>query len=137
MDGVELHQHGYLFLLDNEHDVERFRAALALQHTLGVPSRELSVDEALNIVPQVDPEGLLATFCELDGYVTPEDVVRWRTRYEREAELRGHVDRCRRRAHRRRAGETEGRSPRTRRLLRGRMVERGRRDGRRRHPRTG
>ena len=32
MDGVELHQHGYLFLLDNEGDVERFRAALALQH---------------------------------------------------------------------------------------------------------
>ena len=81
MDGVELHQHGYLFLLDNEHDVERFRAALALQHTLGVPSRELSVDEALGIVPQVDPEGLLAaTFCELDGYVTPEDVVQWYAR---------------------------------------------------------
>jgi sarcosine oxidase subunit beta len=81
MDGVELHQHGYLFLLDNEHDVERFRVALALQHTLGVPSRELSVDEALGIVPQVDPEGLLAaTFCELDGYVTPEDVVQWYAR---------------------------------------------------------
>ena len=78
MDGVELHQHGYLFLLDNEADVERFRAALALQHRLGVPSRELSVDEALAIVPQLDPEGLLAaTFCELDGYVTPEDVVQW------------------------------------------------------------
>jgi sarcosine oxidase subunit beta len=78
MDGVELHQHGYLFLLDNEGDVERFRAALALQHSLGVPSRELSVDEALAIVPQLDPEGLLAaTFCELDGHVTPEDVVQW------------------------------------------------------------
>ena len=47
MDGVELRQHGYLFLLDNDADVERFRAALALQHALGVPSRELSVDEAL------------------------------------------------------------------------------------------
>lgn len=81
MDGVELHQHGYLFLLDNEPDVERFRAALALQHQLGVPSRELSVDEALGIVPQVEPEGLLAaTFCELDGYVTPEDVVQWYAR---------------------------------------------------------
>jgi sarcosine oxidase subunit beta len=81
MDGIELHQHGYLFLLDNAEDVERFRTALALQHRLGVPSRELSVDEALGIVPQIDPEGLLAaTFCELDGYVTPEDVVQWYAR---------------------------------------------------------
>ena len=81
MDGVELQQHGYLFLLDNEADVERFRAALALQHALGVPSRELSVDEALAIVPQIDPDGLLAaTFCELDGYVSPEDVVQWYAR---------------------------------------------------------
>jgi sarcosine oxidase, subunit beta len=81
MHGVELHQHGYLFLLDNSADVERFRAALALQHGLGVPSRELSVDEALAIVPQIDPEGLLAaTFCELDGYVSPEDVVQWYAR---------------------------------------------------------
>jgi glycine/D-amino acid oxidase-like deaminating enzyme len=81
MDGVELHQHGYLFLLDNLDDVERFRAALALQHRLGVPSRELSVDEALAIVPQLEPEGLLAaTFCELDGYISPEDVVQWYAR---------------------------------------------------------
>ena len=81
MDGVELHQHGYLFLLDDPEDVERFRAALALQHSLGVPSRELSVDEALAIVPQLDPEGLLAaTFCELDGHVTPEEVVQWYAR---------------------------------------------------------
>lgn len=81
MDGVELRQHGYLFLLDNEPDVERFRAALALQHSLGVPSRELSVEEALAVVPQLAPDGLLAaTFCELDGYVTPEDVVQWYAR---------------------------------------------------------
>jgi sarcosine oxidase subunit beta len=81
MDGVVLHQDGYLFLLDNEGDVERFRAALALQHSLGVPSRELSVDEAIAIVPQLEPEGLLAaTFCELDGHVTPEDVVQWYAR---------------------------------------------------------
>ena len=86
MDGVELHQHGYLFLLDNKGDVERFRAALALQHSLGVPSRELSVDEALAIVPQLAPDGLLAaTFCELDGHVTPEDVVQW---YARELDVR-------------------------------------------------
>jgi sarcosine oxidase, subunit beta len=86
MDGIDLRQDGYLFLLDRAEDVERFQDALALQHRLGVPSRELSVPEALAIVPQLDPEGLLAaTFCELDGYATPEAVVQW---YAREVDVR-------------------------------------------------
>jgi sarcosine oxidase subunit beta len=81
MEGIDLRQDGYLFLLDNEADVERFQAALALQHSLGVPSRELSVEEALEIVPQLDPDGLLAaTYCDLDGYATPEAVVQWYAR---------------------------------------------------------
>jgi sarcosine oxidase subunit beta len=81
MEDIDFRQHGYLFLLDRKDDVDRFQAALALQHRLGVPSQELSVDEALAIVPQVDPEGLLAaTYCELDGYASPESVVQWYTR---------------------------------------------------------
>ena len=48
---------------------------------LGVPSRELSVEEALAIVPQLDAGGLLAaTYCELDGYASPESVVQWYAR---------------------------------------------------------
>ncbi len=81
MDGIDFRQHGYLFLLDSPEDVERFQAALALQHALGVPSRELSVEEACELVPQLDPEGLVAaTFCDLDGYATPEAVVQWYAR---------------------------------------------------------
>src|SRR4051794_35419383 len=81
MDGIELRQYGYLFLLDSAKDLAVFQKALALQHGLGVPSRELSVDEALEIVPQLDPDGLLgATFCELDGYCSPESVVQWYAR---------------------------------------------------------
>lgn len=86
MEGIDLRQHGYLFLLDAEADVARFQDALALQHSLGVPSRELSVTEALEIVPQLEPDGLLAaTYCELDGYATPETVVQW---YARGADVR-------------------------------------------------
>src|SRR5205814_9643618 len=59
MEDIDLRQHGYLFLLDNEGDVERFQRALALQHRLGVPSRELSVDEALELVPQLDVDGIV------------------------------------------------------------------------------
>lgn len=81
MDGIDFRQHGYLFLLDRDEDVGQFREALTLQKRLGVPSRELSVDEALAIVPQLDPEGLLAaTYCELDGYASPESVVQWYAR---------------------------------------------------------
>jgi sarcosine oxidase subunit beta len=81
MEGIDLRQHGYLFLLDNEADLARFQAALAVQHSLGVPSRELSVTEALEIVPQIEPDGLLAaTYCDLDGYATPETVVQWYAR---------------------------------------------------------
>ncbi len=81
MDGIDFRQHGYLFLLDRDEDVASFREALALQHRLGVPSRELSVDEALAIVPQLSAEGLLAaTYCELDGYASPESVVQWYAR---------------------------------------------------------
>lgn len=81
MEGIDLRQHGYLFLLDNEADLARFQDALAVQHSLGVPSRELSIEEALAIVPQLDPAGLLAaTYCDLDGYATPETVVQWYAR---------------------------------------------------------
>ena len=81
MDGIDHRRYGYLFLLDRAEDVASFRAALALQQGLGVPSKELSVDEAIELVPQLSPEGLVAaTFCELDGYASPEAVVQWYAR---------------------------------------------------------
>ena len=64
MDGIDFRQDGYLFLLDRDEDVALFQDALALQHRLGVPSRELSVEEALAIVPQLSADGLrAATYC--------------------------------------------------------------------------
>jgi sarcosine oxidase subunit beta len=75
-DAISFRQHGYLFLLDNDEDVATFRAALVLQHALGVPSRELTPAEAKELVPQLAVDDLLAaTFCERDGYATPEAVV--------------------------------------------------------------
>jgi sarcosine oxidase, subunit beta len=76
--GVDIgfHQSGYLFLLDAGEDLARFREALVLQGGLGVPSRELTVAEAAELVPQLETEGIVgATFCPLDGYATPEAVV--------------------------------------------------------------
>jgi sarcosine oxidase, subunit beta len=73
---ISFRQHGYLFLLDRAEDVETFRAGLALQKSLGVPSRELTPVEARDIVPQLEVDDLLAaTYCPRDGYATPEAVV--------------------------------------------------------------
>jgi sarcosine oxidase, subunit beta len=91
---IDFEQSGYLFLLDDAADVERFRAALALQASLGVPSRELSPEEAAALVPQLETDDLLAaTFCPLDGRATPEAVAA------------GYADAARRRGVRIRQGE--------------------------------
>lgn len=73
---IGFQQVGYLFLLSTPKDLETFRAGLEVQQRLGVPSRELTVDEAREIVPQIKPDGLLgAAFCPRDGHATPEAVV--------------------------------------------------------------
>ncbi len=78
LTGVDIafRQDGYLFLIDAADDLATFRDALALQASLGVPSRELSPAEAGELVPQLELDGVLAaTFCGRDGYATPESVV--------------------------------------------------------------
>ncbi len=80
-DEISYRRHGYLFLLDREEDVAGFRRALALQQSLGVPSRELTPAEAGELVPQLSLDGILAaTFSASDGYATPEAVVQWYAR---------------------------------------------------------
>jgi sarcosine oxidase, subunit beta len=86
-DELDPHQWGYLFLLDRAEDVELFRAALALQQSLGVPAEELDAAGAQQLVPQLDLDGVLAaTYCGLDGYCSPESAVQW---YARRASERG------------------------------------------------
>ena len=67
---------GYLFLLSTPRAVADFEAAVAVQNSLGVPSRMLDVAEATRLSPLADPEGLLAAaFSPTDGHCTPESVV--------------------------------------------------------------
>ena len=73
---IDLHQVGYLFLLDREEDVSRFGASVALQNELGVPSRFVDLDEVRELCPIAALEGVLAaTYCPLDGHASPEAVV--------------------------------------------------------------
>ncbi|SMO96075.1 sarcosine oxidase subunit beta [Geodermatophilus aquaeductus] len=67
---------GYLFLLSTPQAVADFEAAVAVQNSLGVPSRMVDVAEALRLSPLVDADGLLAAaFSPTDGHCTPESVV--------------------------------------------------------------
>ncbi|MGH3424239.1 MAG: NAD(P)/FAD-dependent oxidoreductase [Nocardioidaceae bacterium] len=73
---IDLRQHGYLFLLSDPEDVAAFERGVALQNGLGVPSRMLTVDEALRLSPWVAADGLLAgAYSPTDGHCTPEAVV--------------------------------------------------------------
>ncbi len=73
---IDLHQVGYLFLLDTSAQVALFENSVALQNELGVPSRMIEVDEAKRLSPLIDSEGLLAAaYSPTDGHCTPESVV--------------------------------------------------------------
>jgi glycine/D-amino acid oxidase-like deaminating enzyme len=68
---------GYLFLADEEETLARLEAGLAVQRELDIPSRLLAPSEAADIVPGLDPAGVLgAAWCAEDGYFArPQAVV--------------------------------------------------------------
>ena len=79
---LDLRLWGYLFLLDDATDVERFAADGA---------QMLTPAEARDRVPQLDPDGLVAAaFDARAGYVTPDLVVQGYAR--RAAERGAHVE---------------------------------------------
>jgi sarcosine oxidase subunit beta len=73
---IDLHRNGYLFLLTDPADVPAFEAAVALQNSLGVPTRVLDAAAAAALAPGVVTDDVLAaTFHPGDGYCSPESVV--------------------------------------------------------------
>jgi sarcosine oxidase subunit beta len=73
---LDLRLDGYLFLLDDPADVERFAADLAYQAGAGIETQALTPQEAREIVPQLAVDDLCgAVFNPLAGIVTPDLVV--------------------------------------------------------------
>lgn len=69
---IEFKQGGYLLLAYTEKMVEQFHKNLGVQHKLGIPSRWVTPEEAKEIVPHLNTQGLLgATFCGKDGHCNP------------------------------------------------------------------
>lgn len=67
---INLHQQGYLFLLNNPDEEPVFRANLALQQRLGVPSRWVTPAEIAELNPHVVLDDIYGgTFCPEDGWV--------------------------------------------------------------------
>lgn len=69
---LEFKQEGYLILASSEQEAEQFKKNVALQNECGIPSRVVSKEEALQIVPHLNPEAFIsATFCPTDGHLNP------------------------------------------------------------------
>ena len=67
-----LNQGGYLITAYTEAEWAQFQKNLDLQHSLDIPSKKLSPQEAKEIVPHLNTEGLYgATFCHTDGHADP------------------------------------------------------------------
>jgi sarcosine oxidase subunit beta len=73
---VGLRRCGYLFMLDRDADLAQFRANVALQNSLGVPSQVVSTAEIADLAPEVDVTGIIGgTWCPLDGLVDPNGLL--------------------------------------------------------------
>ncbi|MCG8539709.1 MAG: FAD-binding oxidoreductase [Clostridia bacterium] len=69
---IEFKQGGYLILSSTEKEHEQFKKNIVLQNSLGIPSRLLTLEEAKEIVPFLNTDGLVsATFCQKDGHLNP------------------------------------------------------------------
>lgn len=69
---VGLHQGGYLMIAYTEKELEQLKKNVALQNSLGIRSRMISLDEAKELSPYLNPEGALGFFFHhRDGHADP------------------------------------------------------------------
>jgi len=69
---IEFKQEGYLLLSTSKEEDEEFDKNVKIQNSIGIPSKKLSVEEALKIVPHLNPKSFTsASFCKTDGHVNP------------------------------------------------------------------
>ena len=72
---IDFRQDGYLFLLSKSADIETFKRNVALQQRHGVDVRWVSVEEARELSPGLDTNGVKgATYCPSDGVTDPNGV---------------------------------------------------------------
>lgn len=73
---IGLNQIGYLFVLDNDQDFAQFKRNVALQNSLGIESKVLSVEDIHRRVPLLNLAGIVGgTIYERDGLADPNSIV--------------------------------------------------------------
>lgn len=74
---IEFKQKGYLMLAHTEKEWAQFQKNVRLQNSLGINSRLLTPDEAREVVPALNTEGMFgATYNRRDGHANPFHVTR-------------------------------------------------------------
>ncbi len=69
---IEFKQEGYLIVATTKEEDKQFTKNVALQNSVGIPSRKLTKKEALEIVPHLNKDAFIsATFCPTDGHLNP------------------------------------------------------------------
>jgi sarcosine oxidase, subunit beta len=69
---IEFKQEGYLLLATTKEEDELFTKNIKLQNSLGIPTVKCTVEEALKIVPHLNPKSFIsASYCKTDGHVNP------------------------------------------------------------------
>jgi sarcosine oxidase subunit beta len=69
---IEFKQEGYLIVATTKEEDEQFTKNVELQNSVGIPSKKLTLAEALEIVPHLNKDIVLsATFCPTDGHLNP------------------------------------------------------------------
>src|ERR1051325_3209069 len=72
---IDFHQDGYLFLLSKSSNVDTFKKNVALQQQHGIDVRFVSAEEARELSPGLDTNGIkAATYCPSDGVADPNGV---------------------------------------------------------------
>jgi sarcosine oxidase subunit beta len=69
---VEFKQGGYLLVASTDKEMEQFKKNVELQNRLDIPSKIVSLEEAVEIVPHLNTKGLTGgAFCPKDGFLNP------------------------------------------------------------------
>ena len=69
---IEFKQEGYLIIAKDQAEADTFEKNVKLQNSLGIPSKVVSKEEALDIVPHLNLDQVhSATFCHTDGHLNP------------------------------------------------------------------
>lgn len=72
---IELKQKGYLLLAYSENELKQFKKNIEIQHSLSIPARLVTPQEAKEIVPGLNIDKLVGgAFCPTDGHANPFQV---------------------------------------------------------------